>query len=142
MPNRRYMGATMTHSSASGSLRGLPAELVVSDPWELVGENGSAHFEVEIVNVDTHADGAERERALVRLQTPVIWQDRHFRHLVVQDRHGHGIVDELLAGRPVECSALGVTDEQAAGESPWGADKWRGGLAAIGRLTVQQPGSF
>jgi hypothetical protein len=99
-------------------------------------------LEVEIINVDAHADGAECERVLVRLQTPVIWHDRHFRHVVVQDRHGRGIVDELLAGRPVECSALGVTDEQATGESPWGADKWRGGLAAIGHLTVRRSGSF
>jgi hypothetical protein len=64
------------------------------------------------------------------------WGDDQFRFLVASERHGHGMVDDLLAGRSVECGFIGVSDEQASGASPWGSDRWRGGLAGIGRLTI------
>lgn len=126
----------MTSQSPTARLQGCPVELIISDPWELVDASGDNAFSGQISQVAAYAEGAENERALLVLDAPVTWKGKQYRYLVASARDGHGMVDDLLGRHPVDCSVIGVPDSDVADTPTWGAEKWRGGLAATARLTV------
>lgn len=115
-------------------LVGLQAELIVSDPWELVDQDGRNRFQVLICAV-TPASEVASPTLLLRLKQPVSWKSRSYTYLVVSARHADEWRTSRLRGRGLACNAVGVTDQDAAKAAPWGADHWRGGLALLGQLT-------
>jgi hypothetical protein len=121
---------------AARQLEGRLATLLVADPFELVEELSGSSVAITLVSVDAFDAGADRERALAALSAPISWQGTTYEFVVLQERHGHGLTQELLLGEPVECNVIGVSARSAEQGSPWGLDSWRGGLAAIATLEL------
>jgi hypothetical protein len=88
--------------------------------------------------VATHsfADGADIERLLARTCKPIWWADRAYEFVVLESRRGPGITQELESGEPAQCNVIGVSASDVEQGAPWGAPSWRGGLAAIGTLSI------
>ena len=114
-------------------LCGREAEVVVSEPWDLVGSDGSNRFMATIADVDMRSPSvAECQRALVQLRSTLIWKGRPVDYFVAEARRGHAVIDDLTGGQVVECNAIAVSVEDVAHGILWETDKWRGGnLGAI-----------
>jgi len=106
--------------------RGMAADLTVADPWELAG----MRFGVEVVQEDSEG------RMLARVEPALDWKGTQYHFLVLERRHRAGSTGQPPAPHSMECAGIGVSTEQAAGTSPWGADRWRGGLALLGTLST------
>jgi hypothetical protein len=78
--------------------------------------------------------GADEERLLIELRDPAEWHGHSYRFFVARHRHGHGLADDLVHGRPIECSLMAVSDEHASSADPLDTSGWRGGLAARATL--------
>lgn len=112
--------------------------LLVSEPWDFVTDDGQARFEVTVEGVGSYGSSTEPERLLLRLAGAVTWHRQHITHLVAAGRHGYGIVDELLAGRSVDCNLIAISSDRATSRSPFDVSDWRGGLGAIGALVLKK----
>ena len=136
---RMVLGAEMADANMRDRLRGREAELVVSDPWDVVGSDGSNVLMATIVDVDTGSSPASgRELLLVKRQSTLMWKGRGSDYFVVEGRYEREVVDSLLGGQVVFCNATAVLSEDAASGPPWGVDKWRGGTpAATGSLRLK-----
>jgi hypothetical protein len=129
----------MTRSTVD-DLTGRIGTFIASDPWDFTNADGTTSFRVELVAIkgldEQHGDLAG-EHALVRLLQPVTWCGREVQYLVVRSRSGGSVMsDRLRAGGSVFTHGVHVSEHMAAGSCPWGADRWRGGLAVIGTLSM------
>ena len=118
-------------------LTGLAVDVVVSDPWDLTSPEGSVRFPARVMKAATHALGASEERLLLRFREAVKWHGGSYRFFVARHRRGLGLEDDLLAGRPVECSLVAVSEEHAASTDPLDTTWWRGGLAVLATLVAR-----
>lgn len=116
-------------------LVGLRAVLVASDPWELADPDGQNRFHAVIRAVEPWKDGAP-PALLLHLEQPSSWKGRSYSHLVASARYADEWDTGALLGRGVACNAIGVLGQAAAGDPPWGAGRWRGGLTLLGHLTI------
>lgn len=123
------------NSALSDSMEGRSAELVVTDPWDLVSTEGGSRLPCVIVEIDV---SQESDQALIRLREPIEWHGDRYEFLVLQNRHGKSLVDGLRERGTVHCNAVAVTRDKIGAGSPWGADRWRGGLGVIGDLVIQR----
>jgi len=114
----------------------LRVALVVADPWELSRDPGTPprFARVAAASADPGPTGAA-ERLLLELEEPIEWRGTSFRFVVVQRRGGTQPMDDLVAGRSVECNFIGQPDERVRGGDPLDTSSWRGGLA--GSATVR-----
>ena len=119
----------MTTSSSSAAPVGQRVQLIASDPWDFVAVDGSVRFDATVIRAATYRDGADEERFVLQLLEPVAWHDKTIEFFVARERHGHGIIDDLSLGQPIECALVAVGDERARGSEPFYTSWWRGGLA-------------
>ena len=117
------------------SFEGSRVQLTVSDPWDLVAPDGSVRLSATVIGASTYAAGGEEERLVLRLDSPVTWRGHMYEFFVLEERHGHGIADDLRLGLPVECSITAIDRDRAEGPEPFDTSWWRGGLA--GNATLQ-----
>ncbi|GAB2594181.1 hypothetical protein GCM10009593_38610 [Microlunatus antarcticus] len=103
-------------------LVGLPAVLVVSDPWELADQDGREQFHAVIRAVEPWNDSAP-PALLLRLEQPATWKGRSYSHLVASARHADEWNTDALLRQGVACNAIGVFGQDAAGDPPWGAGR-------------------
>lgn len=113
-------------ADASVPMVGRRLRLTISDPWEVGGRNLLVTVEAVDLRQPPQAD-----LALVRLPVPLWWRGKPVEYLVLQARYEGQSVTDLLDGRKVACNAVAVPEQDAAGPSPWGEDRWRGGFGAI-----------
>lgn len=104
---------------------GSRLRLEISDPFEL-----PPVFDVQVEAVDAFRDGAEVEYVLVNLPAPLLWKGRTYHRLVLAGASAPGFVEELELGLESEVAGYGTYAAPAEG-SPWGVDKWRGGLGVL-----------
>jgi hypothetical protein len=118
----------------TGAWKGRKVLLTASDPWEFAHPDGSTKFKAEILDQELDASGGVR-RLLVLLESPPRISGRKLSLFVIEATHGNALRD-LLNHATVLCSATGVSAGEAAQGPPWGYDKWRGGPAAGGTLSL------
>jgi hypothetical protein len=118
----------MTNDSFAAPV-GQRVQLIASDPWDFVAVDGSVLFEATVIRAATHREGADEERLVLQLLDPVSWHDKTIEFFVARERHGHGVVDDLSLGQPIECALIAVDGERAQGSEPFDTSWWRGGLA-------------
>lgn len=120
---------SVMNTESSDQLKGRRAELISSDPWDLVTADGANLFQCTIVDI---SDSGDRERTLVQLDQPLEWRGRSIEYFVLQNRHGRRLFEEGGGGRrTVHCNAVAVPTSAVAAGTPWGADRVRGGWNAI-----------
>jgi hypothetical protein len=113
-------------ADASVPMVGRRLRLTISDPWEVGGRNLLATVAAVDLRQPPRAD-----LVLGRLLVPLWWRGKPVEYLALQARHEGQSVADLLDGREVTCNAVAVSEQDAAGPSPWGADRWRGGFGAV-----------
>jgi hypothetical protein len=118
-------------------LVGLAVDVVVGDPWDFTSLNGSVRFPARVTNAATYASGADEERLVIAFLEEVAWHSNCYRFFVARHRHGHGLADDLLSGRDVECSLVPVPKERLSSSDPFDTSWWRGGLALGATLEPQ-----
>jgi hypothetical protein len=124
----------MTTGSPSAAPVGRSVQLVASDPWDFVAADGSVRFAATVIDAATHREGADEERFVLQLRDPVEWHDKTIEFFVARERHGHGMIDDLSLGQPIECALVAVDRERALGADPFDTSWWRGGLAVNATL--------
>lgn len=124
----------MSTNSSSGAPVGQRVQLITSDPWDFVAADGSVRFDATVIRAATYREGANEERFVLQLLDPVVWHDKTIEFFVARERHGHGIVDDLSLGQPIECALVAVDDGRAQGSEPFDTSWWRGGLAVNATL--------
>ena len=122
---------------SEASLVGRSGTLVVSEPWDISGEGDGTHLSVCVKDVHSRSVSGEPERLLLALDSPVLYRQLTIRFLVLSPRDPNGVIADLLQGTSLESVAVGVTDDMASQEAPWGADEWRGGLGIVGNLRLE-----
>jgi hypothetical protein len=120
----------MTSNSSSADQVGRHVRLVASDPWDFVAADGSVRFDATVIRAATYNEGADEERLVLQLLEPVSWHGETIEFLVARERHGHGVIDDLSLGHPVECALVAVGRERVHGSDPFDLSWWRGGFAA------------
>lgn len=108
---------------------GATLEIAIADPFELSGT-----VSAQVAAIDDFASGAERERILAALATPLHWAGATYEYVVVERRSAPGLVDELGLGQAIEINGYGTLSPDSP--APWGVEKWRGGLALLGTARV------
>jgi hypothetical protein len=134
---RVRLGATLS-TRDSNQLRGRHAEIVVSDPWDLVNAGGGTRFSCVIVEVEAPSEEREGERVLVRLNDPVAWREQVVEYFVVRNRYGQKLVGPLIDDGMVHCNAIVVPIDLIDEGSPWGVERGRGNLGAIVDLVLRE----
>lgn len=124
----------MTNVSSSADPIGRRVQLIASDPWDFVASDGSVRFDATVIRAATHREGAEEERLVLQLVSPVAWHDTTIEFFVARERHGHGMVDDLSSGQPIECALVAVDRERVHASEPFDTSWWRGGLAVNATL--------
>jgi len=109
-------------------LAGNAIEIVVSDPWEFVTDNGSGPF-VGVV------DRVEGECLLIRLDLAIEYGGQAFEHLVVSPRAACDDLAELsVTGRAINCNLVCVSGEVVRSDHACDLSSWRGGPALLGNI--------
>ena len=124
----------MSTNSPFAAPVGQRVQLIASDPWDFVAVDGSVRFDATVIRAASYRDGADEERFVLQLLNPVVWHDKAIEFFVARERHGHGIVDDLSLGQPIECALIAVDDERVQGSEPFDTSWWRGGLAVNATL--------
>lgn len=118
------------------SLIGRDVLVVVSDPWEMVDEAKSNRLEGTIATAQPFSEMVERESILVDLTAPVVSRSTTYRSLLLEARHGEGLVDLLSERDDVQCNFVGITERQRNRPDVLDMTAWRGGLAGIAALRL------
>ncbi len=109
-------------------LTGKRIEIVVSDPWDFVTDNGSGPFAAVVERV-------EGDAILIRLDSVVTSGGQAFEFFVVTPRsESDDLADLGLAGRTVNCNLAAISDDAARSEHPCDLGSWRGGLGLLGSI--------
>jgi hypothetical protein len=114
------------------ALIGRIVNLIVADPWDLVGADGSNELECAVSRV---VAAPERDLLEVRFARALLYDGRRYDRAVLHARSDESLIDLLLTGEEVEVSLYGVT----AGAEPPLADPqtwWRGGAAGIATASL------
>jgi len=109
-------------------LAGNAIEIVVSDPWDFVTDNGSGPFAGVV-------DRVEGECLLIRLERAIEHGGQPFEHLVVSPRSTCDDLAELsVTGRSINCNLVGVSGEAARSDHAGDLSTWRSDLALLGNI--------
>lgn len=111
---------------------GATLNLVIADPFEL-----STTTTARVVALHTFTDGAEQERMLILLATPLKWAGTTYNYLVLERRSSPGLFDALGMGA-VEVNGYGTLTP----ESPPPCVNGQVAVPTGGQLEVPTPRGF
>lgn len=113
----------------------MRVRILLSDPWDLGEAVRWQPIEGDLVRTGDDGRGGW---GLIRLLNPIDRGGVPYRHVVASPRHEGDSLAGLLAGRGVFCGLIGVSEEEATGDSAPDTTRWRGGLAFIGTVEPQR----
>ncbi len=118
------------------SLVGHRIVVVVSEPWEMVDGSKSNRLWGTIAALRRFSESVDRESILVDLSAPVVWRSTAYPSLLIEARHGEGLIDAMSDRDDVECNFVGITSAQREPLDELDMSKWRGGLAGIAAVRL------
>ena len=73
---------------------------------------------------------------LLRIEDPIVFEGETCEYLVAQTRHVGAKLDSILSGENVACNLTRIPEGRLKTQDPSDLSWWRGGLAAIGTLSL------
>ncbi|MEJ7809356.1 MAG: hypothetical protein WKG32_02965 [Gemmatimonadaceae bacterium] len=116
----------------SEQLAGVPLEILVSDPWEVVSENGAGPFRGSVISVAASHFRSGKHDALIQLNSPLQIHGVRCDFVLATARHAEDDIAVIEVGHEVFCSLSGLTAKEVEMNSL--ASGWRSGRALIGTL--------
>jgi hypothetical protein len=116
---------------------GARVELTLVDPWEFVTMNGSGPFTADVLEV-----GQDRPTGntalLLELHLPLRYNNEEYKHFIASTRHEGASLELLFSGIQVSCGLIAMPVERLESADPFDLSWWRGGVAAVADITLQQ----
>jgi hypothetical protein len=107
------------------NIENISIKIIVSDPWDFVTAEGSGPFRAQIIKTTKEESG--RLRALIKLDTPIMFDKLTYEYLVAENRHLQHPLDEIVSGTKIPCSLTVTSPERAKSSNPTDLSWWRGG---------------
>lgn len=108
--------------------------VTLSDPWDLGESINWKPLFGTLVRMEINERGG---RALVRFDQSLSYQGVEYQFAVAAPRHLGVNLRSLQDGEKIFCSFTGVSEQHANSSDALSTDFWRGGLAFVGDLVLE-----
>jgi hypothetical protein len=120
-------------------MNAIPIRIAISEPWDL-GEATSWQAQSgSLLRVENESG---REIGLISLADGLSYQGRNWPYLLVCPRSGRIDLFALDSRSAVPCNFIGLIEAPAEAGLSDALEKWRGGLAFVGDLTLAPTASL
>ena len=118
------------------SLAGIKVQIMISDPWDFVADNGSGPHIATIIGVHVDSTTNQVVSILVKLEQAVAYEEYCYQYFVAKPRYENHHFDVLMSNQGLVCGLTGISEEKAFSLNPFELSPWRGGLGLIGVINL------
>jgi hypothetical protein len=118
----------------SRSLVGKEVAVVVNEPWDFFTAHGAGPFRAKVLQIGPDPDVPTEDAALLRLETPLIYDGVDCEYFIARRRHEDDRIDALLTGAEIHSGLTRIPADRANSENPFDLSWWRGGVGLIATL--------